>query len=81
MIRLSFYNPPLGFRVYIYVKLNRYNLRVLLLACFVIMAGLRLLQLCGLVGPHRLGSLEEKAVFQSLWENILHVNSHMVNIK
>jgi len=48
--------------VYVYVNLNRYNPKVLLLACFVIMAGLRLLQLCGLMGPHSLGSLEEKAV-------------------
>ena len=48
--------------VYFYVKLNRHNPKVLRLACFVIMAGLRLLQLCGLMGPHRLGSLEEKAV-------------------
>jgi len=79
--RSLFLQSVIRLTVYVCVKLNRYNLRVLLLACFVIMAGLRLMQFCGLVGHHCLGSLEKKAVFQSLWENILHVNSHIVNIK
>ena len=68
--------------VYIYVKLNRYNPKVILLACFVIMAGLRLLQLCGLMGPTVWGALKKRlSVFQSFCENIFYVNSHMVNIK
>jgi len=60
------------------VKLNRYNPKVLLLACFVIMTGLRLLQLSGLMGPHRLGSLEEKAVCISefLWKYFVCKPSH-----
>jgi hypothetical protein len=64
--------------VYFYVKLNGYNPKVLLLACFVIMAGLRLLQLCGLMGPHRLGSLEEKVVCVSefLWKYFVCKLSH-----
>jgi len=73
-----FLQSAIRYTVYVYVKLNRYNPRVLLLACFVIMAGLRLLQLCGFMGPHRLGSLEEKAVCISefVWKYFVRKLSH-----
>jgi len=65
--------------VYVYVKLNRYNLKSFTVSVFRNHGRFKAI---AIMRPHGAPPFGKRlSLFQSFCDNILYVNSHMVNIK